>query len=144
MWKYGDWWGKSKAKVCESTCISLLNFLCLWHYILKETYNAKSELALLEWTLHLCLRFVLYHMRLVNTFIISMYGIVNYLLIMPKLVSFYAKQQNIQKMEFHFGLKVSFSIHTASTFYSWSCHRYMLLTCDNKLSLKLYELLCNL
>ena len=37
-------------------------------HILKATYNSKSELVLLEWTPHLCLRFVLYNMRLVNTF----------------------------------------------------------------------------
>ena len=36
-------------------------------YVLKETSNAKSALVLLEWTHCLCLRFVLYGMRLVNT-----------------------------------------------------------------------------
>ena len=40
--------------------------------ILKETSNAKSQLVLLEWTPCLCLRFVLYDMRLGNTFIIAM------------------------------------------------------------------------
>ena len=41
--------------------------------ILKETSNAKFELVVLKWTSRLCLRFVLYDMRLVNTFIIAMY-----------------------------------------------------------------------
>ena len=52
--------------------------------------NRKSELVLLEWTPGLCLCFVLYDMRLVNTFIIAMYGVMNFLLLMPNLVVFYA------------------------------------------------------
>ena len=51
--------------------------------ILKETSNAKSELVLLAWTSCLCLRFVLYDMSLVNTFIIAMYCVMNYSLPMP-------------------------------------------------------------
>ena len=47
------------------------------HNILKETSNAKSDLVLLEWTPRLCLRFVLYDMRLVNTFIIAICGVMN-------------------------------------------------------------------
>ena len=46
--------------------------------ILKGTSNAKSELVLLEWTPRLCLCFVLYYMCLVNTFIIALYGVMNY------------------------------------------------------------------
>ena len=46
---------------------------------------------LLEWTPRLCLRFVLYGMRLVNRFIIVMYGVMKDLLLMPNLVVFYAK-----------------------------------------------------
>ena len=50
---------------------------------------------LLEWTPGLCLCFVLYDIRLVNTFIIAMYGIMNFLLLMPNLVVFYAKLNEI-------------------------------------------------
>ena len=51
------------------------------------------------------LRFVLYDMRLVNTFIIAIYGD----MIMPNLVAFYAKlNENIKKN--HFALEVSISI----------------------------------
>ena len=60
-----------------------LSFTSLCAYILKETSNAKSELVLLEWTPRLCLRFVLYDMSLVNTFIIALYGVMNYLLHSP-------------------------------------------------------------
>ena len=35
------------------------------------------------------------NMRLVNTFIIAMYGVMNYLLLMPNLVAFYAKLDEI-------------------------------------------------
>ena len=58
----------------------ILHFLQYFSYILKETSNANSELVLLDWTLHLCLRFVLYDMSLVNNFIIAMCGVMNYLL----------------------------------------------------------------
>ena len=69
-------------------------------YILKETSNAKSELVLLELTPGLCQCFVLYDMRLVNTFITAMYGVMNCSLLMPVLVAFYAKLNEIQKMHF--------------------------------------------
>ena len=53
-------------------------------------------------------------MLLVNTFIIDMYGVMNYRysLLMPHLVAFYAKLNEIQNTEFHFALEVSFSIYT--------------------------------
>ena len=63
-------------------------------YILKETSKAKSELVLLEWTTCLYQCFVLYDMRIVNTFNI-VYRVMNYSLLMPKLVSFYAKLKNM-------------------------------------------------
>ena len=78
--------------------------------ILKKTFDAKSEFVLLESTPHLCLRFVFYDMRLVNTSIIAMYDIMNYSLLIPNLVAFNAKLNEIQKTEFHFALVVSFSI----------------------------------
>ena len=53
---------------------------------------------------------MLYDMRLVNTFIIAMYGVMNYLLHMPHLVAFYAKLNEIYKTKFHFALEVFFSI----------------------------------
>ena len=49
-------------------------------------------------------------MRLVNTFLIVMYGVMNYLLLRTNLVAFYAKLNKISKIEFHFVLEVSFSI----------------------------------
>ena len=49
-------------------------------------------------------------MRLVNIFIIVVYGVMNYLLLRPNLVAFYAKLKEISKIEFHFALEVSFSI----------------------------------
>ena len=55
-------------------------------YILKETSNAKYELMLLGWTFLLCLRFVLYDMKLINIFVIAMYDVMNYSLHMPNLV----------------------------------------------------------
>ena len=64
-------------------------------YVLKETSNAKSELVLLEWTPCLCLCFVLYGIRLVNTFIVAMYGVINYSLPLSKLVAFCAKLSEI-------------------------------------------------
>ena len=51
--------------------------------ILKETSNEKSELVLLEWTARLCRHFVLCDMSLVNTFIIAIYDVMNYLLHVP-------------------------------------------------------------
>ena len=52
--------------------------------MLRETSNAKSKLVLLERTLCLCLRFVLY-------------GVMNYSLFMPELISFYTKLNEIYK-----------------------------------------------
>ena len=79
-------------------------------YILKETSNAKSELLVIEWTPRLCLCFVLFHMRLVNIYIIAINGVMNYSLLRPNVVAFYAKQNEISKIEFHFAFEVSFSI----------------------------------
>ena len=64
-------------------------------YILKEISNAISELVLLQWAPRLCLRFVLYGMRLVNSFIIVMCGVMNYSLLMQNLVAFFAKLNEI-------------------------------------------------
>ena len=64
-------------------------------YTLKEISNAKSELVLLEWTPRLCLHFVLYDMKLVNTFIIAMHGFLNYSLLMLNAVASYAKLDEI-------------------------------------------------
>ena len=62
-----------------------------------ETSNAKSELVLLEWIPRLCLHFVLYDMRLVNTFIIAMYGVMYCLLLMPNCGCILCKtEQNIK------------------------------------------------
>ena len=66
-----------------------------FHSILKETSNAKSELVLLEWTPRLCLRFVLSDMSMLNTFIVAMYDVMYYTLLMPTLVAFYAKLNEI-------------------------------------------------
>ena len=63
--------------------------------ILKETSYAKSEIVLLERTPRLCLHFPLYNMRLVNTFIIVVYGGINYSLLILKVVAFYAKLNEI-------------------------------------------------
>ena len=52
---------------------------------------------------------MLYYMRLVNTFIIAMYAVQNYLLLIPNLVEFCAELIEY-KNEFHFALEVSFSI----------------------------------
>ena len=54
--------GQSSRPICSSCGMNSRN-------ILEETSNAKSELVLLEWTPRLCLCFVVYDMRLVNTFI---------------------------------------------------------------------------
>ena len=59
-----------------------------FYYILKETSHAKSKLVLSEWTPRLCLCFVLYNMRLIKTFIIAMYSVMNYSLLMLNLVAF--------------------------------------------------------
>ena len=40
----------------------------------------------------LCLRIVLFDMRLVNNFIIAMCGVMKYSLLIPNLVAFYARQ----------------------------------------------------
>ena len=58
---------------------------------MKETANAKSECVSLKWTPSSYQRFVLFEMRPVNTLMIVMYGVMDYLLLMPKLVAFYAK-----------------------------------------------------
>ena len=49
-------------------------------------------------------------MRLVNTFIVAIYGVINTLLLMPNLLAIYAQLDEIQKLEFLFALEVSFSI----------------------------------
>ena len=49
-------------------------------------------------------------MRLVNTFIIALYGVMNYSLLMPNLLVFYAKLKEKEKNEFDFALEVAFSI----------------------------------
>ena len=49
-------------------------------------------------------------MRLINTFIIAMHGVMHYSLLMPNVVAFYAKLNEIEKNIFHFALEVSFSI----------------------------------
>ena len=66
----------------------------------EGNFYRKSVLVLLEWTPRLCLRFVLYDIRLFNTFIIAMYGVMNNSLLMPNLVAFYAELNKIQKMTF--------------------------------------------
>ena len=53
------------------SCLEEIKNQSIHDYVLKETSNAKSELLLLEWTPPLCLRFVLYDMRLLNTFTIA-------------------------------------------------------------------------
>ena len=73
--------------------------------VLKKTSNAKSELVLLEMTPRLCLPFVLNDMRLINTYIITQYGVMNYSSLMPNLVAFYAKLNEIYSVEFHFALE---------------------------------------
>ena len=50
--------------------------------------------VLLKWIPRLCLRFVRNDMRLVNTFIISMYGAKKYSLLMPDLVAFFYAKLN--------------------------------------------------
>ena len=47
---------------------------------------------------------------LLNTFIIAMYSVMNYLLLIPNLDVFYAQLNEIQKIECHCALEVSFSI----------------------------------
>ena len=49
----------------------------------------------MEWTPRLCIHFVLCDLRLVNTFIIAMYGVMNYSLLMQNLVAFYAKLNEV-------------------------------------------------
>ena len=62
-------------------CITITRVWLLAIYYSK--YCAKSELVFLEWTPRLCLRFGLYDMSLVNTFIIAMHGVMNYSLHVP-------------------------------------------------------------
>ena len=57
--------------------------------------HAKPELVLSQWNPRLCLCFMLYDMRFVNTFIIAMYVVMDYSLFMPDLVKFYAKLNEI-------------------------------------------------
>ena len=42
-----------------------------------------------------------------------MYGVMNYLLLMPNMVTFYAKLNEKSTIECHFALKVSFSIFSS-------------------------------
>ena len=77
---------------------------------IQDTEILHTDLVLLEWTLHLCLHFVLYDMRSVNMLIIAKYGVMNYSLLMPNLVAFNAKLNEILITEFYFALEVSFSI----------------------------------
>ena len=87
------------------------NILIFFVEKMREAFaNAKSEPMFVEWTLRLCPRFVLYDMRLVNTFIIAMYGVMSNWSLIPNLVPFYTKLNEIYKVEFHFALEVSFSI----------------------------------
>ena len=65
------------------------------HFILKETSNAKSELVLLERVPRFCLRPVLYDRNFANIFFIAKYNFIYYWLLMPNLVSFYAKLNEI-------------------------------------------------
>ena len=51
--------------------------------------------VLLEWIPRLYLCFVLYDMRLVNTFIITIYGVLNYLLRKPNVLAFYVNLNEI-------------------------------------------------
>ena len=48
----------------------------------------------------------------INTFFIAMYGVMNYSLLMPNLVAFYAKLHEIRKNEFHFASEVYFRVCT--------------------------------
>ena len=50
-------------------------------------------------------------MRPVNTLNIAVYGVMNYSLLMPNLVAFYAKLNEIQNIEFRFASELSFSIY---------------------------------
>ena len=50
-------------------------------------------------------------MRLVNSFIIVMYGVMNYSLLISNMVAFYARLYEILKHEFYLALDVSFSIN---------------------------------
>ena len=83
----------------------------IYIYILKETSNANTELVVLERTPRLCLRFVLFDMRHVNTFIIVMYGVMNYLLLRPNLAAFYETLNEHSKTEIPFALEASFRIY---------------------------------
>ena len=76
-----------------------------------DTEILLSELVFLELTPRLCLRFVLCDIRLNNIFTTAMSCVMNYSLLMPNLVAFYAKMNEIYKHEFRFAfnLEVSFS-----------------------------------
>ena len=65
---------------------------------------------LLEWIPRLSLGYELYGLCFLYTFIIAMYVVMNYPLRMPNLVAFYAKLNEMGKIEFHFALEVSFGI----------------------------------
>ena len=87
-----------KKDKCQITVITLGGTLYILNvlYVYNEgNFYAKYETVLLEQTTLLCLRFVLYDMRLVNTFIIAMYSVINYLLLLLYLVVFYAKLSEI-------------------------------------------------
>ena len=76
-------------------------------HVLEETSNTKYELAFCGMDPSFVSRFVLYDMRLVNT---SLLGVMNYSLLMPNLIAFYAELNEVLKIEFYFVLEVSFSI----------------------------------
>ena len=62
--------------------------------ILKETCN-KIGACVTGIDPLLCLHFAVYNMRLVNTFIIVMYDVINYSLLVPNLVAFYVQLNEI-------------------------------------------------
>ena len=74
-------------------------------------------------------RFVRLDIRLVISFIMTMYGIMSYSLLtgIPNLVAFYVKLNEIKKNEFHFALEVSFSIFDFSSSYFSTTATFMLL-----------------
>ena len=67
-------------------------------------------------------------MRLVNILIIARYAVMNYSLLMPYMVAFYAKRNDILKKEFNFALEVSFSIFLVLCFNPLHSERLKLLT----------------
>ena len=62
----------------------------------EKNFNTKSDLVLRKWTPDLPLISIL---RLVNTYIILIYGVMNYLLLMPNFVAFYAKLNELELSE---------------------------------------------